>query len=142
MSLSKKLIPPPPMLTFPWWDHLNDIAYRWDHKFKRRFVAALRGGNWKQIRNSYSYGDEYRCAMGVANEVVAQMYPEKSAGIDRHQLYCLGVPGEVAHFIIFLNDFHRLSFDQIADWVEANDGRTAKALLCNRTCHTEDTQPH
>lgn len=84
-----------------------------NHKLKRKWVAALRGGQWVQIRGHLGYGrkDNHRCALGVLQEVE----PGYDCSID------LTIDGNALPTkIIMLNDAFGKSFNEIADWIEEN----------------------
>jgi len=86
------------------------VTYRalMDHKLKRRWVAALRGGYWRQIHEGVTEGDRGVCGIGILVKILARWPTEKE----------LAQPA--AKQIIILNDEERWPFDRIADWIEEN----------------------
>ena len=79
-----------------------------DHKLKRRWVAALRGGYWRQIHEGATEGERGVCAIGILVKILDRWPTEKE----------LAQP--VAKQIIILNDEAHWPFDRIADWIEEN----------------------
>ena len=77
-----------------------------DHKLKRRWVAALRGGYWRQIHEGVTEGNRGVCAIGILVKILDRWPTEKELG-SRWQKQ-----------IIILNDEERCPFDRIAEWIE------------------------
>lgn len=77
-----------------------------NHKLKRKWVNALRGGTYKQCFGR-SYERDARCALGVLTEVKIEsgMSHERLSAADGLSIICM-------------NDVKKMSFKQIADWVE------------------------
>lgn len=84
-----------------------------NHKIKRKWVAALRSGEYKQCRGvvaryHFGGGAEY-CAYGVLTHKVAEFDgPDiELSAVDLSK-------------IVYMNDVQRLSFNEIADHIEQN----------------------
>ena len=79
-------------------------------KLKRLWVAALRGGHWKQIRGSFrTAGTNERCATGLLIDI----------GLDHGFKVEQMTPTGVSAAVMAMND-SGASFNEIADWVEEN----------------------
>jgi hypothetical protein len=87
-----------------------------NHKLKRRWVAALRSGEYKQCQGVISRhredGDQY-CAYGVLVKIV---------GMENQSTKCTSVYANIddaqLSAVVSLNDFQGCSFNEIADWIE------------------------
>lgn len=88
--------------------------------FKRRWVFALRSGKYKQGTGTmYNSKLDTYCCLAVASDIYSggatknsyTFLPEAIAG---------GFDNEIAATLIDMNDMHRMSFNEIADWIEAN----------------------
>ena len=83
-----------------------------NHKIKRKWCAALRGGTWTQIKNDYTDGDRGRCTLGVLMEVLGcdlsflLLWMNSNLSIDEE--------GD----IVDMN--YNKPFPEIADWIEQN----------------------
>ena len=76
-----------------------------DHKLKRRWVAALRGGYWWQIHEGVTEGDRGVCAIGILVKILDRWPTEQE------------LSSRLQKQIIILNDEERYPFDRIADWI-------------------------
>jgi hypothetical protein len=81
-------------------------------KLKRKWVAALRGGTYRQVIGSFGYwgqgpgpGSNKRCAISILSEIICR------DGFSPNDM------GPRAHEAMVLND-DGWTFLQIADWVE------------------------
>lgn len=90
--------------------------YKWNHKFKRRWVAALRGGSFTQCFGQWEKHDAM-CAGQVGVTIAQQMYRE--TGIN-HSAYEM-MPAGFMDQVIRRNDELQWSFKMIADFIEAAD---------------------
>lgn len=89
---------------------------------KRVWLEALRSGSYTQGRTQLKRDGRY-CCLGVANEVC-------DLGINNHQAFLrsyravpaqvMFLPTETQRLLSLKNDNQRWSFDQIADYIEAN----------------------
>lgn len=87
-----------------------------NHKVKRKWLAALRGGSWQQIRGALAInGTNNRCALGVLKEVV-NCDPSDWRRFARKA----GLQDSDGMTIVYMNDEVRCSFGKIADWIEEN----------------------
>jgi hypothetical protein len=78
-----------------------------NHKIKRKWCAALRGGTWTQIKGQYHDAEQGRCALGVLRDVL-------SNNVSDH------IEGPARLKIAKMNDLDGKSFGEIADWIEGN----------------------
>jgi hypothetical protein len=115
----------------------------------KQWAAALRSGDYKQGRFQLRRGDQF-CCLGVLCNLHAQAHPKIAAQQRRPHVYMgqkAYLPAEVikwagiqtgddpmlpklptkatkvqgaVRYFTSLNDAHRLSFDKIADLVDAN----------------------
>jgi hypothetical protein len=79
-----------------------------DHKLKRRWVAGLRGGYWRQIHDGVTEGERGVCALGVLVKILDRWPTKRELG------------SRCQKQIINLNDVERRPFAVIADWIEEN----------------------
>jgi hypothetical protein len=104
---------------------MKDVELNED--FKKRWIAALRTGDYKQGSSMlFNEKNNRYCCLGVAciieglspNILMGRGYPnELSTDVKTDNLRELGpVEGELAE----LNDHDGLSFSQIADYIELN----------------------
>lgn len=84
-----------------------------NHKLKRKWCAALRGGTWTQVRRKFYEGENGRCALTVLGEVVD---PVANPRITVNDL----VSAEHQELIMRMNDWRGKTFSEIADWIEEN----------------------
>lgn len=80
-----------------------------------RLVAALRSGDYKQARHSLRVGDAY-CCIGVQCRLRGIDIPNHAAM--RNVYDESGIAFDDRGAMILMNDNKRLSFVEIADWVE------------------------
>lgn len=76
-------------------------------KLKRRWVAALRSGEYKQITGRVCNEHGY-CAYGILTHVVLS------------NAVSARIPEKAISTIVSMNDCGGRSFAQIADWIEVN----------------------
>jgi hypothetical protein len=106
---------------------LNDMKAA----LKTKWLAALRGGKYKQGRGLLRNKDNECCCIGVFCDLVApngwkegvvfgegfkhngQAHIPKETFLKKFGLHN-------SKALIFMNDFKRLSFAEIADWIEQN----------------------
>lgn len=87
-----------------------------DHDMKKRWVDALRSGEYEQGYENYYKDDKY-CPLGIL--VKLQGCPLRDfENPPRH--FFMELSFYVWSRIIHLNDGDKLTFDQIADWIEIN----------------------
>ena len=102
--------------------------------WKKKWVAALRSGKYKQTRQQLAYkhndGDKSYCCLGVLCDITGKRYKGNHAyphkGITK-LVFPKGVThsqvmddGSVYDSAALLNDCKRWSFKRIATWVEKN----------------------
>jgi hypothetical protein len=85
-----------------------------DKKLKRKWVAALRDPEWRQITRQYHDDSQGVCAIGVLRDLA----PDRGVG------WLAWKDGKVSaadqRAIIKMNDDKGYSLNQIADWIEEN----------------------
>ena len=99
---------------------------------RRRWVKALRSGEYRQAQNQLRRDNRYSC-LGVACDILgsgdwipAGIVQPRNWMYD-HELYTpsarirnkLGLTDLQVQWLVIMNDYHRSSFDEIADWIEA-----------------------
>lgn len=83
---------------------------------KRKWVKALRSGEYSQCRESWRDDTGY-CCLGVLLEINGEMSTnEPRAAAER----LTGISGHPLQTLINMNDMEHLSFVQIADYIEEN----------------------
>jgi hypothetical protein len=90
---------------------------------KQKWVDALRSGKYEQAYCVVRMHDKF-CALGV----LADVYDPEGWHLDDHRLNVhsaynkagFGLSQNDINSIVTVNDGHKWSFDQIADWIEAN----------------------
>ncbi len=96
-------------------------------ELKDKWINALRSGNYKQGLGRLKYNGEY-CCLGVLCEISGRVEFDKTAGNVRYANYdCNSVPTEFLESLGLeykyitrlwrMNDFDKLTFDQIADYL-------------------------
>jgi hypothetical protein len=97
--------------------------------FKAKWLAALRGGKFKQARNDLVKkvrgGKLGMCCIGVGLAVkrgITAAKVEKTLGNDPTMDASkeIGLTYKEVSRLVTLNDEKRKNFKQIADWIEAN----------------------
>jgi hypothetical protein len=107
-----------------------------NHKTKRKWCAALRGDTYEQCFGRLGVDEpKLRCAMGVLYSICdretyyatecerhAFNWNDHADLSERHAFnWNQGAADlSVGHIVVHLNDNQRLSFRQIADWLEEN----------------------
>ncbi len=88
-----------------------------NHKLKRKWTAALRGGTYRQCVAYLSMMDGRKCALGILQDLMGTNELGCQYGYDDMQ----NVLGNI-HFskITDLNDIYGKTFPEIADWIEEN----------------------
>lgn len=92
-----------------------------DAELKRKWIAALRSGEWKQCRERLTDGEGY-CCLGVLHKILTGEEPpwlwgDKGQGIEKPKQINLK-PLSIKH-LSDRNDEGQ-SFSEIADYIEAN----------------------
>jgi hypothetical protein len=100
-----------------------------DKDLKDKWVEALRSGKYKQGREVLRNGDNEFCCLGVLADVNGQQWSETPEEYGRGTRYRLIYGGSVAIYSVAgmnwgpyasLNDTEKMTFDEIADWIEEN----------------------
>ena len=86
-------------------------------KIKRKWVAALRGGNYTQIFAMLGNGPGRRCALGVLADVVG-LDGENEATSYGTIRELSGASALQTNEVLQMNDTYGWTFEQIADRVE------------------------
>lgn len=93
-----------------------------NHKIKRKWVAALRGGTWEQVRGLFDKGQCGRCAVGVLLEIIGlgkNDYHIKDSDVFIAELSRRsGSTPFQRNTIHRMNDSQGKSFSEIADYIE------------------------
>lgn len=99
-------------------------------EMKEKWVAALRSGNYKQGYNNLKKYGCY-CCLGVLCDVVGCQWTDcNRANYDGHDTNNMTLPAnlriaaglseEQESELVDMNDHHKVSFDDIADYIESN----------------------
>jgi hypothetical protein len=87
-----------------------------NHKIKRRWVAALRGGTYKQCTGTLCNDEGEHCVLGV----LAVIQNLEISEYDHPYPDLCRLTGVTNETFWTLNDARRMSFTEIADWIEEN----------------------
>lgn len=99
-------------------------------KFKAKWIAALRSGEYKQTKNTLCNDDGY-CCLGIAGKLCGVSDNQMSNNWEFRQPI-KGLPkilvgsaassseNKITHMLASLNDDHDKTFPEIADWIEEN----------------------
>ena len=107
---------------------------------KEKWIEALRSGKYKQGRDVLRSSDDRFCCLGVLCDISGQGQWEGESSEAGYYYYerngqpaefeGINLPSFVEHFaniegedqdvLTGMNDDDRLSFNEIADWIEAN----------------------
>lgn len=82
---------------------------------KLKWVQALRNGEYKQVYGKLTSDCGGFCALGVACSI-GVAYANK----DNKTVFGGDLPGYLQGKITFMNDVDKLTFNEIADWIEEN----------------------
>ncbi len=100
---------------------------------RRRWVEALRSGEYRQAQNQLRRGNRYSC-LGVACDILGsedwipgEIWAKPRNWMYDHELYTLsdrmraklGLTDLQVQWVVIMNDYHNSSFEEIADWIEA-----------------------
>lgn len=117
------------------------MDYHLPKKFKAKWIKGLKSEDYAQITGVlYEYDQDYKCygycALGVAIAHCTDTHTYTYDGdsrwdsayklpIDKSYFYGIDIDkqimlGKLQDKVIELNDTDRLSFDEIADWIETN----------------------
>ena len=92
-------------------------------KFKKKWVAALRSGKYKQGQNALMTEEGTYCCLGVACRVAGspieldQMFPAEDSRVPK---ILRSEDTELNNTLAKRNDSGLWSFNRIADWIEKN----------------------
>lgn len=102
--------------------------YTLPKEFGTKWIEALRSGEYGQVRNKLSGGDGDYCCLGVACKIVN--ITDEEILWHNHTIICgdwaydKGIPTELDDDLhvtcTTMNDEDKLSFSEIADWIETN----------------------
>lgn len=104
------------------------MAYKFKYKIKKReeYLRALRSGEYPQALGGLKKLCGY-CAVGVYADVVdSTRWSPNGYWLDENNQYWVSslpekfMDSALQGLLMEMNDWERLSFEQIADWVEAN----------------------
>lgn len=90
-----------------------------DAKVKSKWVEALRSGKYQQGRGALALDEDHLCCIGVGfcvvrpNDDVNKSWTDEAA-------FALGLHPDQRDHLVILNDNEGSTFDQIADYIEAN----------------------
>jgi hypothetical protein len=84
-------------------------------KIKRKWVAALRGGNWQQCFGRARGRGNHRCALGVLAEVLGVHLDVDQGHLEPN---LLGLNEQQYDSINLFNEDDRKSFEEIANLIE------------------------
>jgi hypothetical protein len=98
--------------------------------FKAKWIAALRSGEYEQVRRHLCLDGKY-CCLGVAARVcgIEQDILIANEVLEYHFTKGCEIPSlllgdvlqnNIVHALVSMNDTQRLSFTEIADWIEEN----------------------
>ena len=95
------------------------------HSLRKRWLAALRGGKYRQARGVLKTDDGAFCSLGVALDLTRFKWEgadvsKKLSAYGFARLTRLGINMRDELTLIELNDNHYYTFAEIADWIEAN----------------------
>ena len=93
-----------------------------DAEIKRKWVEALRSGEYKQGRNalvgfSYEENKLYLCCIGVGFCIVRPSEDVNGSDTDTASAV-LGLAAEQQDTLVNMNDEKKMSFAEIADYIE------------------------
>jgi hypothetical protein len=83
-----------------------------------KWLPALRSGEFKQIRGTLCNLDNSYCCLGVAAKVAWDNVSDDT--LYRYIRDLIGVDRQGSDCLVKLNDVERLSFSEIADYIEAH----------------------
>jgi hypothetical protein len=102
---------------------------------KAKWIAALRSGDYKQVRHFLHARGGY-CCLGVLCEAAGLKSESVEPGVDYYGYFDAGstnrytstpppsiyeqLPEKFASKLVKMNDSEHKSFAEIADWIEAN----------------------
>jgi hypothetical protein len=97
-----------------------------DKKLKAKWVKALRSGKYRQTRNVLSQNGAYcclgvlRCLLPAKVRKLPMDHENYSEVLNAPQQKCAGLVKAQQKKLAGMNDNKKLTFPQIADYVEAN----------------------
>lgn len=91
-----------------------------DAKLKAKWVEALRGGNFRQAREQLCIDSRTLCCIGVGAVVADPEFKPNRDNYTREASIILGITDEQQEKLVSLNDEDGYSFEEIADYIEAN----------------------
>lgn len=89
-----------------------------DAEKKAKWVKALRGGEYKQARNTLCVNDKELCCIGVGAVVIDPAFQPSPGVATFYAAEVLGLNSEQEELLVHMNDYHEKSFSQIADYIE------------------------
>ena len=101
-----------------------------DPEIKEDWVEALRSGEFVQGHDRLDW-DDAQCCLGVLCDILdipwqasellgAREYDGDASTLARSVAVAAGIDKRAECFLIRLNDDFKVTFDQIADWIEAH----------------------
>ena len=105
------------------------ISQSEQQRVKRRWVEALRGGEYAQCRISLRRGNSF-CAMGVLHDIIDPTGWDEYEGFsyrDGETFYAqttpqiltdYGIPTQIKRDVVEMNDSQHRKFPEIADYIE------------------------
>ena len=93
-----------------------------NQKIKKKWVDALRSGNYLQGMGWLAYEGQYSC-LGVLCDVMCTFACYYEGFIDALPHFVMkraGLNKDVEHMLYYANDVAGYSFSEIADWIEEN----------------------
>lgn len=95
---------------------------------KNKWTEALKSKKFEQGTGAFCRNNQY-CCLGVLCEISAlpkvvvhndTEYMGRSATFNHHMNEYFGLDYKQTNVLMDLNDAHRKTFDEIADWIETN----------------------
>lgn len=92
-----------------------------DQDLKRRWVELLRSGEIEQTRWEFERESGCMCVLGVLCKAGGEpTMVDAGIGIGGNFEYVNSVLHDQSEILWYKNDHQRLTFPQLADWIEAN----------------------
>ena len=92
-----------------------------DAQLKKVWVEALRSGEYKQGKGMLYRPEETHCCLGVLCKVAGKgSYSEGEVNLDGGYFWLDGIFPDGIRTFVNMNDHQGKSFNEIADYIEAN----------------------